>query len=288
MVLLSELKPNFCLKGVTTFGIGGKARFFAEARSIEELEQLFEYCQQQKLPSLLLGKGSNLLMDDRGFDGLVISVKIDSISTDGKGLWIVGAGYSFSLLGTRTAKEGWTGLEFASGIPGSLGGAIYMNAGANGGETCHSLIHVDYIHSNGKKQRFARADLQFGNRLSPFQHMQGAIISAAFQLQHSEEARDKQLALIQYRRKTQPYHEKSAGCAFCNPPGKHAGALIEQAGLKGMAVGDAAVSTLHANFIVNKGNATAQHVLELMALIQQRVYAVHGILLEPEIRFISS
>ncbi len=234
---------------------------------------------------MILGKGSNCLFDDRGFDGLVILNKIAFCEFEGP-LVHVGAGYSFSLLGTQTARKGWSGLEFASGIPGSVGGAVYMNAGASGAEVCNPLVEVTYVSELGEIQTLARDQIDFSYRFSAFQNRKGAIASAKFLLQPSEEARTKQLGIIDYRTRTQPYGDKSAGCVFRNPQPHSAGALIQQSGLKGKRIGGAEVSTLHANFIVNKDNATSQDILELAAYVKEAVKEKTGVDLEMEIRCI--
>jgi UDP-N-acetylmuramate dehydrogenase len=273
------------LSQLSTFGIGGPARFFVEVQKIDELSTLLAYCYAQKLPYFVLGKGSNCLFDDRGFDGLVIHNKIAFCQFDWP-LVHAGAGYSFSLLGTQTARKGWAGLEFASGIPGSIGGAVYMNAGANGTETCESLIEVTFINEKGIVEILPRDQLTFSYRFSSFQQRKGVIASAKFLLQSSEEARKTQLKIIDYRTRTQPYKDKSAGCVFRNPEMHSAGALIQQSGLKGKRIGGAEVSTLHANFIVNKGGATAQDILALATLVKATVKEKTGVDLEMEIRCI--
>lgn len=274
------------LRDFSTFGIGGPARFFAEAQSCEQMQQMLAYAYSVSLPTLIVGKGSNCLFDDRGFNGLVILNKIDFLKQDEKGLFQAGAGYSFARLGGITAKQGWSGLEFAAGIPATVGGAIYMNAGANGQETCGKLVEVGYVTPVGDLVRLKREDLSFSYRFSSFQEQRGAIIEGVFQLSPSEGAKHAQKELLGYRLKTQPYSEKSAGCAFRNPPTLSAGKLIEECGLKQALIGGALVSKLHANFIVNVGGATAQDVLDLMKSIKECVYSEKGILLEEEIRHI--
>jgi len=271
------------LSALSTFGIGGPARYFTVAQSEEELAGLIAHCHQNNLSYLVIGKGSNCLFDDRGFDGLVILNKIN-FCRFGELEVEVGAGYSFSLLGAQTARKGWAGLEFASGIPGSVGGAVYMNAGANGGETVDALVSVNYANEKGEILCLPKEELQFSYRHSSFHHKKGAILSARFRLTLCSEAREKQLKIVDYRTKTQPYGDKSAGCLFRNPISGSAGALIDQCGLKGLAVGGAEVSTLHGNFIVNKGNATAEQIVQLVVLVQQKVKEKTGIELEMEVR----
>lgn len=277
---------NRNLSEFSTFGIGGPIRYFLSVSSVEEMEEALHFAKQEHIPYLVLGKGSNCLFDDRGYAGLVILNKIDFCQWQDSQVF-VGAGYSFSLLGVQSARQGFSGLEFASGIPATVGGAIFMNAGANGHETKDVLRSVLYLMDTGEKKTFLREGLSFSYRKSPFQSMQGIILGATFALEPQKEARQKQLQIVDYRMKTQPLKEKSIGCIFRNPhPSQPAGALIQNAGLKGFQIGGAKVSEIHANFIVNAGQATAQDVLALIQTIQQRVGEQSGIHLEPEIRIV--
>ena len=285
---LEGLRRDKLLSELSTFGIGGPAQYFYEARSIIDMQNIIRLSKQSALPYLVVGKGSNCLFDDKGFQGIVISNKIDFHENTTPGVFYVGAGYSFSLLGVQTARQEWSGLEFASGIPATVGGAIFMNAGANGSETCQSLTSVDFVTDLGDLKRFMKDELRFSYRHSSFQSMRGAIVGATFTLNASKEARPKQIDIIQYRKKTQPYGDKSVGCVFRNPVSGHAGALIDGAGLKGLRVGGAEISDLHANFIVNKYGATMQDVLTLIQLIKQRVKETSGQELESEVRVIPS
>ncbi len=280
-----NIKKNHSLKELTTFGIGGPALFFVEACTIEEMQEAILFSKKENLPYFILGKGSNLLFDDRGFFGMVIANRIQFINKE-NGCWHVGAGYSFSLLGTQSARQGWSGLEFASGIPGSVGGAVYMNAGANGKEASESLVSVDFIDHEGNLMTLSKADLQFGYRFSSFQEKKGAIVGAAFKLIEDKEARNKQFEIIEYRKKTQPYNAKSAGCVFRNPSCGHAGALIEKSGLKGEKIGGAEVSTLHANFLINAENATSHDIINLIEHVRTQVKEKTGIDLIHEVRVI--
>jgi len=281
----SQFEADKPLSQLSTFGVGGLARFFIEIQKSEELPKLLKYCHVQNLPFFVVGKGSNCLFDDRGFDGLVILNKINFCQFEWP-IIHVGAGYSFSLLGTQSARKGWSGLEFASGIPGTVGGAIYMNAGASGAETCESLIEVTFVNEQGEVETLKRDQIAFAYRFSAFQKRKGVIASAKFFLHPSEGARKKQLGIIDYRTRTQPYSDKSAGCVFRNPDSHSAGALIHQCGLKGKRIGGAEVSTMHANFIVNKGGATSKDVLELVEEVKKTVKEKTGIDLEMEIRHV--
>lgn len=277
------------LSGLSTFAIGGPARYFIEVKEIALMQEVLRFCHTEKLAYFILGKGSNCLFDDKGFNGLVILNKIDFCKELSPGKFYVGAGYSFSLLGTQTAKKGFSGLEFAAGIPASVGGAVCMNAGAQSSETKDTLSEVEYIDAEGVLKCFQREELlsSFSYRTSPFQNRQGAIVSATFCLEASKEARSKQLVLLDYRMGTQPYHEKSAGCVFRNPVRGSAGALIDKCGLKGVSVGGAKVSEMHANFLVNANGATAADMKGLIHLVQSRVKELCGIELEQEIRLIN-
>lgn len=279
---------NRFLSEFSTFGIGGPIRYFSEVKKFEEMREGFLFAAKNKLPVLVLGKGSNSLFDDRGFPGVVLLNKIDFCEWSHSSVY-VGAGHSFSFLGVQSARKELSGLEFASGIPASVGGAIFMNAGANGKETCEHLRSVTFLHSNGDLQELRKEDLIFGYRSSSFQSMQGAILAATFDLiPEAQSSREKQLQIISHRMKTQPLKDKSIGCIFQNPSASvGAGFLIDRCGLKGFRVGEAKVSEIHANFIVNEQGATAKQVLDLIALIQEKVFLQTGVHLEPEIRFIS-
>lgn len=282
---LSDFEVGRPLHDLTTFGIGGPARYFIAIDSIAEMQRVLAFCYSSHLPYFILGKGSNTLFDDLGFNGLVIANRISTINHLQEGLWHVGAGYSFAWLGTQTARKGWSGLEFASGIPGSVGGAVYMNAGAQGRETCESLVSVDFVTHEGHLIQLERKELHFSYRHSPFQTLKGAIVGATFQLTPACTAREEQLKLLSQRHATQPYRDKSAGCIFCNPgAGLTAGALIDQARLKGHQIGGAAVSTVHANFIVNREDAKAADVEALIDHIQRTIHTETGIWLKSEIR----
>lgn len=284
-----EFSSKRTLAEFSTFGIGGPIRFFAEVKTYEEMKSGFSYASANRLPVLVVGKGSNCLFDDKGFNGVVLLNKIDFCNWKENASVHVGSGYSFSLLGSQSAKRGMSGLEFASGIPATVGGAIFMNAGANGRETCQSLQSVTYLEADGQIIEYNRKDLNFGYRLSPFQTMKGAIIAATFVLTGADiNPREKQLQIIEYRKKTQPLKDKSIGCIFRNPaPNLSAGFLIEKCGLKGFTLGNAKVSEIHANFIVNIGSATSRDVQALISHIQNRVYEQTGVHLEPEVCRIS-
>lgn len=279
-----RIQSSKLLSSLSTFGIGGPARYYLEAKTVDDVREALEWTRRERLPVFILGKGSNCLFDDRGFNGLVLHNKIDFCRISGLSVE-AGAGYSFSLLGVQTARRALCGLEFASGIPGTVGGAVFMNAGANCRETCEPLVSVLYLDEKGEEKTYIKQELHFSYRTSSFQTMNGCILAARFELGEDRGARKSQLVIVNYRLKTQPYKDKNAGCVFRNPSAKlSAGFLIESCGLKGVSVGGARVSDLHANFIVNTGNATSSDVLALIEKIQQRVAKQKGVLLEAEVR----
>ncbi len=274
------------LSEFSTFGIGGPIRHLFEADSIDLIKEAFSFAARERLPILVVGKGSNCLFSDQGFDGVVLVNRID-FCTFSDPLVEVGGGYPFSLLGAQAAKRDLSGLEFASGIPASVGGAVFMNAGANGQETATTLHSVRFINADGTDKIFQAKDLHFSYRHSPFQSMSGCIVSATFALTQDASARRRQLMLLTHRLKTQPGKEKSAGCVFRNPStGLSAGALIDRCQLKGQRIGGAKVSEIHANFIVNDAAATCADVRALIAHVQKTVQEQTGVWLEPEVRII--
>lgn len=283
---LKNVEENRSLKELCTFGIGGPAKYYVTVHSVAALSEAIVCCRLASVPYFILGKGSNSLFDDRGFNGAVIANKIEGIADEGAGVFSVGSGTSFALFGIRAARQGWSGLEFAAGIPGSVGGAVFMNAGANGSETCEHLCSVEYVSETGELQSFSRTELSFGYRSSSFQHWAGAIASVRFALTADILARKRQIEIVRGRHHTQPYSDKSAGCIFRNTEHSSAGALIDKAGLKGLRIGDALVSLRHANFIVNVAEAKASDVLALIEAVQCTVKDRCGVSLCCEVRYI--
>jgi len=286
MSIESKIIYRKSLSALSTFKIGGPARLFIEVKTIEEMVEVRQFINREKIPFWVIGRGSNSLFDDRGFDGLVIMSNIRFCNFE-KGRLEVGSGYNFSLLGSQMARKGWSGLEFASGIPGSVGGAIFMNAGASGSETCDCLTHVSYVDQGGDLIQKSKEELHFSYRFSSLQKSRGLIVGATFKLEKCPNAKKLQVEITNSRIATQPYGQPSAGCVFRNPSLEKkgsAGSLIEMCGLKGTRVGGAEVSTMHANFIVNRGGAKASDVLELAKVIHETVLEKTGVDLEMEIR----
>lgn len=277
---------NKSLKELCTFHIGGEAKYFCSVTSIDEMRKALTFAHEKKLRFFILGKGSNLLFDDRGFDGLVIQNRMEACQWNQNEVEVE-AGYSFSKLGIQSAKKRLSGLEFAAGIPASVGGAICMNAGAHHQDTKETLKKVWFLSCEGKEEIYNKEEVVFGYRFSEFQQKKGAILKALFVLKANPKARQKQSEWMHSRIQAQPLREKSAGCIFKNPSSQLAAAyLIDQCGLKGFQIGGAKVSMQHANFIVNEAHATSQQVLELVAYIQKKVAEIMKVRLEMEVRYV--
>jgi UDP-N-acetylmuramate dehydrogenase len=284
-VLKSKCLFNVPLKNYSTYGIGGPASEFVEARTKADLISFLLDAKILNKKIIVIGKGSNCLFDDRGFNGLVIVNKIQEIEWKEDSV-VVGSGYSFSYLGIQMSRKGFTGLEFASGIPGSIGGAVYMNAGASLSETKDKLLEVEFLHDSGEVRVYKKDEIEFSYRMSSFQKMKGAILSATFQLIPSSDAKEKQEKLLNHKIATQPYNEKSCGCVFRNPIGDSAGRIIESLGLKGLTQGGAKISEKHANYIVNTNCASSEDVLALIRYVQLKALQISGLYLETEVKCI--
>ena len=291
----AEVLPNLSLlreepmAAHTTFRIGGPARRMAQVRSSEELSALLTLVHGEGYPYLLLGNGSNLLVSDNGIDALVIHTgELQRITQVDDTTLYAEAGVSLARLAVFAMKHGLTGLEFAHGIPGSLGGAVCMNAGAYGGEMSHVLSQVTAWLPDRGLCRMTRDELALAYRHTYFTDHDGVVLGATLQLQNGVEAeiRAQMEDFIGRRREKQPLEYPSAGSVFKRPEGHFAGALIEQCGLKGLTIGGAQVSEKHAGFIINVGDATCADVLALIAEIQNIVLAKTGVQLEPEVRVI--
>lgn len=274
----------------TSFKTGGKAALLAIAENIEQLRLLLSRIEERGLPSVILGNGSNTLFRDTGYPGVVVKLagEFEKIQVEGQRIK-AGAAALLSSVAREALRENLTGLEFASGIPGSLGGAVFMNAGAYGGEMKDVLGQVWAVSRDGKEERyFSAEELQLSYRHSILEENNYIALSAELILEKGEHQliADKMKELAEKRNAKQPVQYPSAGSTFKRPEGYFAGKLIEEAGLKGVSVGGAQVSTLHSGFIINKGNATAADILDLISLVQNRVYEKFKVALEPEVRII--
>ena len=275
----------------TSFRIGGPAKRMAFPKTREQLVVLMGFLQDAGVKPLLIGNGTNLLVADKGLDTVVIdtSAELSHIELTDEGEIAADAGVSLAKLALFAWKNGLTGLEFAHGIPGTLGGAVSMNAGAYGGEMKQVVERVHFLEADGTPGVMSGEDLAFGYRKSAFMGTKRIITSAELRLESGAEAEitAKMEDFMRRRREKQPLELPSAGSVFKRPEGYFAGTLIEQCGLKGFAVGGACVSEKHAGFIVNKGGATCADVEALIRAIQDTVFQATGVELEPEIRRIS-
>lgn len=274
----------------TTFRIGGPCDAFAEPSGIDGFVGALKFLREENINHIVIGQGSNVLFGDGGFRGCVLHAGsgISWVSIDGETV-DAGAGALLGALVGRTAENGLAGVESLAGIPGTVGGAIRMNAGAFGQWISVPLQNVDFIDGAGEQRRMDKNEVGFRYRWSFFQeHPERVIISARFKLyRESPEALKKRISEInRQRRAKQPFGYPSAGSFFKNPEGEPAGALIDRAGLKGLRVGGAEVSQAHANFIINAGGATAADVVALAREVRRRVGEVFGVTLEPEVRII--
>ena len=270
----------------TSFRIGGPADVLAQPANEAELAALLKRAREHAVPVTLVGNGSNLLVRDKGIRGLVIKLSnlFNSITVDGNVLTF-GSGISLAMASKKAASLSLSGMEFAVGIPGTIGGAVYMNAGAYDGEMAKVVTSVRVMDREGKISELKASELAFAYRHTALQNSGLIVTSVTCVLQPDEaDAIAAKMADFSQRRiSKQPLELPSAGSMFKRPPGYFAGTLIDQTGLKGYTVGGAQVSTKHAGFVVNVGGATAQDVLQLISDVQSKVFAAHGVRLEPEV-----
>ena len=283
-----EIAEEELLAKHTSFRIGGPAEVMVFPRTREELAAVLRAAAELEVKPRLLGAGTNVLAPDEGVRGLVIVTRETLM-----GLELVTptriaamAGMTLAQTANFAARNRLSGLEFAHGIPGTVGGGVYMNAGAYGGEICQICENVEVMDLDGNLSRLSNAEMAFSYRHSALENRPGIVVSADFALKkgNSEEIWTKMKDLIACRTASQPLDVPSAGSAFKRPTGGYAAALIEEAGLKGYQVGGAAISAKHAGFAVNLGGATAADVKALLSQVSEQVYQKSGIRLEPEVR----
>lgn len=277
------------MKKHTTFRIGGPADYYLCPGSCQEITDILHICKEEKLPYFILGNGSNLLVSDQGYRGVVIQIyknlnQMQIIDTKIK----VQAGCLLSTVSKKAAEQSLTGMEFASGIPGTIGGAVVMNAGAYGGETKDILESVTVLDPEGKIFTLDAASLKMGYRTSIIKEKGYIVLEAVLRLQlgKKEEIKWEMERLKEQRVTKQPLEFPSAGSTFKRPEGYFAGKLIQDAGLKGYQVGGAMVSEKHSGFVINKGNATAEDVRNLIEDVQKQVYDKFQVELKPEVKFL--
>ena len=291
---ISAMLPNVTLRfhepmsRHTSFRIGGGAEVMAFPESAEELAELLKVSALLDCKPAILGAGTNVLAPDAGIPGLVICLKdcLDGCQQLDENHIRVAAGVTMTRAAVFAANLGLSGLEFAHGIPGTVGGGVYMNAGAYGGEICQVVEQVEAMRMDGTLIRRTAEEMAFSYRHSILEDEGGIVVSAVFRLEPKpvEEIRGRMKELMGKRSASQPLDMPSAGSAFKRPVGGYAAALIDQAGLKGFRVGGAGISSKHAGFAVNLGDATAEDVKSLLTQVSDRVFENSGIRLEPEVR----
>lgn len=278
------------LSNHTSFHIGGPAEVMAFPANTQELAALLKLSNETDIRPVILGAGSNVLAPDEGLRGLVICTRdsFDGVRQLSDTEIEADCGATLKKVAMLARDLSLTGLEFAHGIPGTVGGGVYMNAGAYGGELRQVVAQTTVLNADGSIETVTGENQAFSYRRSAFMERDCIILSAVFSLEpgNSEQIRARMQELSEKRRASQPLELPSAGSTFKRPVGGYAAALIQDAGLKGFQIGGAAVSEKHSGFVVNKGGATARDVLELMEEVRKRVYEATGILLEPEVRIL--
>ncbi|MBR5460516.1 MAG: UDP-N-acetylmuramate dehydrogenase [Clostridia bacterium] len=284
----SRIEGDVLLSKKTTFKIGGPCDIGFFPETVEELEDALNICHRYGIPRYVMGRGSNLLADDEGFRGAVIfTERMNRVRIDGERVCAL-AGMGLTPLSRTVGESGLTGLEFACGIPGSVGGGIVMNAGAYNGELSQVVERCTVLR-NGETVTCTNAEADFSYRHSAFLGNGDLVLEAVFHLENDspEEIRRREEELLLRRREKQPLEYPSAGSAFKRPEGSFAAKLIDEAGLKGFSVGGAQVSEKHAGFIINRSGATSHDMLALFREVRDRVEKHSGIRLEPEVRYLS-
>lgn len=283
------IEHNVPLAPFTTFKVGGPARYFLRAKRIEDVIAAIQIASTNAMPVFILGGGSNVLVHDNGFPGLVIKMELVHIEIEGTQL-TAGAGTLLSAAIMRATKAGLHGLEFAIGVPASVGGAVWANLGCRGSEISSVLTSVDILDEQYEQRTLNNQDCEFAYRESIFKHRPWIILQAKFQLQQSEtqQLRASVMELTKLKKDQQNVGEDTAGCTFRNPAGSAMAAsqLIDQLDLKGFTIGGAQVSTKHANFIINTGSATADDIVQLISYVKQQVSDKAGVQLMEEIEYI--
>lgn len=284
---MAVFRKNEPMSAHTTFRVGGPADLYAEPESPEDLQELILVSKGEGKSYAVIGNGSNLLVGDQGYRGTVIALgkNVSGIRVEGTCI-TAEAGALLSVVSAAAQKEGLSGMECLSGIPGSVGGALVMNAGAYGGEIKDILVSAKILEADGTVSEVPAAELELDYRRSNIPSLGRTVLSAEFSLQAGdpEKIAAKMKELNGRRKEKQPLEFPSAGSTFKRPEGYFAGKLIEDAGLRGFAVGGAMVSEKHCGFVINRGDATAGDILALIREIQRRVLENSGVLLEPEVK----
>ena len=291
-----QVLKNESMKKHTSFKIGGEAEYFVKAKNVDEIKFVLNLCNTEKIPLTVVGNGSNLLVKDNGIKGIVLKIDIDNIdikeinqNNEKYAEIIVGAGVPLGKLAQILLKNSISGFEFASGIPGTIGGAVRMNAGAYGSEFKDIVVETTCMNSNGEIVKLNNEEQQFEYRRSIFKDNKYIILESKLLLKYVEDnsvIKEKMDEYKKSRLEKQPIEYPSAGSTFKRGSDFITAKLIDESGLKGYSVGDAEVSTKHAGFVINKGQATAKDVLELVEIIKQTIYEKFGKQIELEIEII--
>ncbi len=274
----------------TSFKIGGPAKYFVEPRSASDIKEIIAFCKAENMPFTIIGNGSNLLVSDEGFSGVVICIAkgMRAVKVDGEQIYAE-AGALLSHIAREAQSNSLTGFEFAGGIPGTLGGAVVMNAGAYGGEMVQVLESAEVLDKEGNLITLKNEELELGYRTSVIPKKDYIVVAATLKLAKTDDAdaiRSTMQELLAKRKEKQPLEYPSAGSTFKRPEGYFAGKLIEDSGLKGFSVGGACVSEKHSGFVINKDGATARDVLELIEHVKKTVFEKFGVELEPEVKML--
>lgn len=286
--LENEIMIDEEMKNHIYFKVGGPADIFLTPKSVEQLAETVKICRENNIPYFIIGNGSNLLVKDGGMRGVVIALtKMNKIQSKGNFIK-ADAGVLLKDVSDKAVENSLTGFEFACGIPGSVGGAVFMNAGAYGGEIKNVILEAEVMDNEGNIIVLSKDELELGYRTSKVMKENLIVISAIFQLELGEkeviESRVEELT--RKREEKQPLEYPSAGSTFKRPEGYFAGKLIQDAGLKGYSIGGAAVSEKHSGFVINKNGATAKDILDLIKYVQQEVYKQFGVELHTEVRIL--
>lgn len=275
----------------TSFKIGGPAECFVKIKTVEQLKSILKYTNENDVKLTIIGNGSNILVSDDGIKGIVVKIEIDNLEIkiqDKKALITVGSGVKLGLLAQKCLKQEITGFEFASGIPGTIGGAIRMNAGAHGSEMKDIVKTVTYVDRNGEIHKIKNNQAEFEYRKSLFSHNDYIIVETEIELEkgNTNEIKEKMTEYANFRKEKQPIEYPNAGSTFKRGTDFITAKLIDECGLKGYQIGGAQISEKHAGFIINKDNATAKDVIKLMEYTKEQVYEKFGKTIEAEIEIL--
>ena len=289
IVSKEKIYENELMSNYTSFKIGGPVEYLIKIQTPEELKEILKIIKNQEIPLTIIGNGSNILVSDSGIKGIVLKIEINTFELNTQTAHLkVGSGVKLGFIAQKCLKSEITGFEFASGIPGTIGGAIRMNAGAHGKEMKDVVINVTYMDRDGEIHKIQNEEARFEYRNSLFANKDYIILEVEMQLEkgNSEEIQVKMTEYATYRKEKQPIEYPSAGSTFKRGTDFITAKLIDECGLKGYQIGGAQISEKHAGFIINKENATAEDVIKLMEYTKEQVYNKFGKIIEPEIEII--